>query len=138
MPLGHLLKFIVTYEKPFWRDNGFSGEIVTSGGESIIPNCTRGPNCIVFDGTNNENDAALVGFIGGCQHFEYSTKSYHERSTAVTTHLAKCFGPQALEYISYSEKDWSNEPYNGGCPSSIGGTGFLSLLVKSVKEKHIK
>ena len=29
MPVGHLIKFIVTYSNPFWRENGFSGEIVS-------------------------------------------------------------------------------------------------------------
>jgi monoamine oxidase len=30
-PTGNLIKFIATYRRPFWRENGFSGEIVSTG-----------------------------------------------------------------------------------------------------------
>ncbi|CAD5122486.1 DgyrCDS10909 [Dimorphilus gyrociliatus] len=136
LPLGHLTKFIITYKKPFWRDNGFSGEILTTGGQSIIPNCSRGPNCIVFDATTLENDAALVGFIGGSQHFEYSAKTLEETKIAVTSHLAECFGNEALDYVSYAEKNWTEERYNGGCPVAVCSTGLMSLLNGSLRDKH--
>lgn len=34
-PPGHLFKFIVTYKKSFWRDQGRSGEIVSTGRSDI-------------------------------------------------------------------------------------------------------
>ena len=36
MPVGHLIKFIVTYAKPFWRENGLSGEIVSFDDFKIV------------------------------------------------------------------------------------------------------
>ena len=30
-PQGNLLKFIITYPRPFWKDQGFSGEIAATG-----------------------------------------------------------------------------------------------------------
>ena len=36
MPVGHLIKFIVTYATPFWRDNGLSGEIVSFDDFKIV------------------------------------------------------------------------------------------------------
>ena len=29
MPVGHIIKFIITYETPFWREQGLSGEVVS-------------------------------------------------------------------------------------------------------------
>lgn len=65
--MGNYGKFIVTYEKPFWRLNGYSGEVVSDGSilfkkDEKSPNL--GPVSIVYDGTSSENDAALVGLMG--------------------------------------------------------------------------
>lgn len=30
-PMGNLLKFVATYSKAFWRDQGYSGEVVSTG-----------------------------------------------------------------------------------------------------------
>ena len=38
MPVGHLIKFIVTYATPFWRENGLSGEIVSFDDFKIFDN----------------------------------------------------------------------------------------------------
>ena len=29
MPVGHLIKFVITYATPFWREDGLSGEVVS-------------------------------------------------------------------------------------------------------------
>ena len=27
LPMGHLIKVVATYKRPFWRENGFSGAV---------------------------------------------------------------------------------------------------------------
>jgi monoamine oxidase len=67
--IGNYVKFIVTYKRAFWRENGFSGEVLSDG--SIIVGKTKGesrfspkigPINSMFDATNLDNNAALVGF----------------------------------------------------------------------------
>ncbi|XP_039625601.1 probable flavin-containing monoamine oxidase A isoform X2 [Polypterus senegalus] len=58
--VGHMIKFIVTYETAFWRDMGLSGEIVN---RSTI----EYPICVTYDATSSEGNPAIVGFISGEQ-----------------------------------------------------------------------
>ena len=53
MPLKLLIKFIIVYDKPYWKDNGYSGEIVCSNNNT--------PFNIVYDATTFHNTPALVG-----------------------------------------------------------------------------
>lgn len=39
-----------------------------------------------------------------------------ERREAVLETLVATLGKEALNVIDYVDKDWSREPYNGGCP----------------------
>ena len=83
--MGNLIKFIVTYSKPFWREKGFSGEVVSDGSvlwshkQSNIVNTDApksGPVACVFDGTNDQGHAALVGFIGAKMAIEWTGLIY--------------------------------------------------------------
>ncbi len=74
MPVGHLIKFIVTYATPFWRENGLSGEIVSFDDFKISHNhendddssfVGEAPISLVYDATSANGNAALVGFISG-------------------------------------------------------------------------
>ena len=60
------------WQQAFWRDNGYSGEVVSSGGPAKVDGVTSGPICIAFDATSGYGNPALVAFIGGEQHMEYS------------------------------------------------------------------
>ena len=57
----------------FWRNLGYSGEIVTSGGISKIKKCASGPLSVVMDATTYYDSPALVGFICGRQATEYES-----------------------------------------------------------------
>jgi len=59
----------------FWREAGLSGEVVTSGGKSIVSSCQTGPLCVAFDATSSSGQPALVSFIGGQQQLEYASLS---------------------------------------------------------------
>jgi len=124
MPVGHLTKFIVTYDKAYWRDAGFSGEVVSNGGRPLL-DCKSGPISIVYDATTHNQVAALVGFIAGNQVVEWDKKTIDERQSCVLSSLSEFFGEWALTPTSYTEKKWSEEVYNGGCPVNFGVPGML-------------
>ena len=55
------MKFLATYETTFWREKGFSGEIMASGGGGEAPGELT-PLVDVYDGTNHLGKPAIVGF----------------------------------------------------------------------------
>ncbi|KAF3702254.1 putative flavin-containing monoamine oxidase A [Channa argus] len=112
MPVGHMIKFIITYQTAFWKENGFSGEIVA--GSST--NC---PFSVTFDATSPSGNAALVGFIAGKHASQWSSKEAGVRREAVISSLVNYLGPEAASFIHYQEKDWANEDYSGGCPVNV-------------------
>ena len=48
-----------------------------------------------------------------------------ERRASILSCLSDCFGKWALTPTSYTEKIWTEEEYNGGCPVNFGVPGIL-------------
>ncbi|XP_026153844.1 probable flavin-containing monoamine oxidase A isoform X2 [Mastacembelus armatus] len=126
MPVGHMIKFIITYQTAFWKEKGFSGEIVA--GSST--NC---PFSVAYDATSPSGNAALVGFIAGQQASAWSSKEAEQRRTAVLSSLVKYLGPEAASFIHYEEKDWAKEDYSGGCPVNVMAPGLLTYYHPSLR-----
>nr|XP_015199567.1 PREDICTED: probable flavin-containing monoamine oxidase A isoform X2 [Lepisosteus oculatus] len=97
MPMGHMMKFIVTYPTTFWRENGFSGEIVTQPSSEC-------PFSVTYDATSTSGNPALVGFIAGAQAADWCHRELEDRRDAVIQTLTKFLGPEASNYIHYAEK----------------------------------
>ncbi|KAJ4926435.1 hypothetical protein JOQ06_008609 [Pogonophryne albipinna] len=127
MPVGHMIKFILTYQTAFWREKGFSGEIVAGSS-------TECPFCVTFDATSPSGNAALVGFIAGQQASQWSSKESGERREAVLSSLVKYLGPEARFFIHYEEKDWAKEDYSGGCPVNVMAPGLLTYYHPSLRK----
>ncbi|KAK1884059.1 putative flavin-containing monoamine oxidase A [Dissostichus eleginoides] len=127
MPVGHMIKFILTYQTAFWREKGFSGEIVAGSS-------TECPFCVTFDATSPSGNAALVGFIAGQQASQWSSKESGERREAVLSSLVKYLGPEARSFIHYEEKDWAKEDYSGGCPVNVMAPGLLTYYHPSLRK----
>ncbi|CAB3397339.1 unnamed protein product [Caenorhabditis bovis] len=109
---GNLIKFVITFESAFWKEKGFSGEIVSTG-RTIVPGEVL-PIMCTYDATTSTGVPALVGFINE----EYSDKPFNERCNAVVTDLVRFFGEDALmQFLDYKDKVWAHEDYNGGCPN---------------------
>ncbi|XP_047228580.1 probable flavin-containing monoamine oxidase A isoform X2 [Girardinichthys multiradiatus] len=127
MPVGHMMKFIVTYQTAFWKEKGFSGEIVAGSS-------THCPFCVTFDATSPRGSPALVGFISGQQATLWSTKEAGERREAVLSSLVKYLGPEAASCIHFEEKDWAKEEYSGGCPVNVMAPGLLTYYQPSLRK----
>lgn len=57
-----------------------------------------------------------------------------DRRRAVLHSLANFFGPEALSPLDYFEKNWNEEPYNGGCPVSVGTPGMMTHLGSALRK----
>jgi monoamine oxidase len=125
MPMGAVTKVHVLYDRPFWRDDGFNGQIVAPG--SVMGS--------TFD--NSPGDAssgALVGFVAGdtCRRFERAGPA--ARQAAVLDQLAEAFGPRARRPLEVVEQHWPAEPFTRGGPVAVGAPGALSTLGPALRE----
>lgn len=132
MPVGHIIKTIVTYEKAFWRDKGFSGEIVATEGN--LMECENQPLGLVYDATSANGNPALVIFISGKPATIWGNVSFEERQAAVKKSLSMFFGPECMSPLDYAEKDWSKEVYNGGCPVYTVTPGVMSYFASGMRD----
>jgi monoamine oxidase len=108
--MGAAVKVLVTYERAFWREAGFSGEVVSSDG----------PLSVVYDNTSHDGrQPALIGFVVGNQARQWSAQPVSDRQRRVTNALERYFGDEAASVQSYHELDWGAEPWSRGCP--VGG-----------------
>jgi monoamine oxidase len=105
--MGSTVKVFTTYERPFWRARGLSGEAIgTSGAISVV-----------FDNTSHDDSVpCLLGFVVGRAARRFSTMPRQERRELVLDELANLFGPEARTPAEYAEMDWGEEQYSKGCP----------------------
>ena len=72
--MANLTKIYVLFKTSFWLEEGFSGEVVSNGGPSLVESCEKGPVVIFFDATTRFGTPALVGFIGGKAADQWNSK----------------------------------------------------------------
>ncbi|MFI4975466.1 MAG: flavin monoamine oxidase family protein [Caulobacterales bacterium] len=104
MPMGAIIKACVAYERPFWRDLGFSGQVATD--DDVLG--------IVMEDTQSAGPAVLLCFIEGKRALEMSAAGREARLVAVVDSLARFFGPEAENPIGYEDNDWMMEPWTHG------------------------
>lgn len=125
VPMGSTVKVIVTYERPFWREQGFSGEVV----------CAGGPLSVVFDNTTHDNvQPALLAFIVGRAARYWERRSDSDRRRVVLAGLARWFGPEANHPVEVVEHDWSAERWTRGCPVGAVPPGVLTSFGTSLRQ----
>ncbi|MCW5890496.1 MAG: flavin monoamine oxidase family protein [bacterium] len=106
MPHGSVIKLQLVYPKPFWRDDGLSGNSASDAG----------PVDATMDGSRpNAERGILVAFLEGDHARALGAIDPVARRAAVLQHLERLFGPQAAHPIELVERDWSAEEYTRGC-----------------------
>jgi monoamine oxidase len=116
IPQGTLRKFEAIYDKPFWRDKGLSGQVVSN----------IGPIKVTFDASpKGASPGVILGFIGGSEARKWSPRSVEDRKKACLDNLVKYFGPEAANIKDFREKDWTSDPYARGCPVGVMAPGTL-------------
>ncbi len=113
-PMGSVIKVQVVYDRPFWRDDGLSGRVVSD----------LHPVRITFDNSPiRGTPGVLVTFIEGGDGRRYSSASPDERRSAVLGCLERYFGPKAASPTHYVDRDWSAEEFSRGCYGAVFPAG---------------
>jgi monoamine oxidase len=118
MASGALTKCTAVYDRPFWRDDGLTGEAVSDAGplETTFDNSPPG----------DEAPGVLVGFISGPAAAEHALTSESERRRRVTECLERLFGEAARHPDTYHEQAWAEEAWSAGGPVCSPATGTLT------------
>lgn len=119
---GYYVKFIATFKKPFWRENGQCG----------LAQSFRGPVAIFRDtSVHKTKNFALTAFITGSPGRKWGElPGKKEREVAVLKQIAEIFAvPEELvegEFIESLVSPWMDDPWAGyGCPCASTAPGVL-------------
>ncbi len=110
IPMGTVIKVHCLYERPFWRDAGYSGQATSDEGAVRL----------TFDNTPAQGlPGVLMGFIEGHEGRIWGRKTREEREAEVIACLTRYFGEQAAHPLVYEEMNWSEEEYSRGCYAGV-------------------
>jgi monoamine oxidase len=116
MPMGSVLKCHALYDKPFWRDDGRTGQATSD----------TGPVKVTYDNSPpGGGKGVLLGFIEGEEARIWSRRSAARRRAAVLAQFARWFGPEARAPRAYVEQNWMEEGWSRGCYGAWAPPGVL-------------
>ncbi len=124
LPMGSVIKYVATYDRPFSREAGFSGEVVSDTGITVT----------TFDDTSHdERHPALVTFSDAQAARDWSGRTTEERRAAVLAEFVRFFGPPAARPVDFAEKNWNDDPWSRGCYVGVGGPGVLTSCGEALR-----
>lgn len=133
--LGHYNKAIVLYDRPWWRDLGFNGFIMSY----------QGPACVVRDTSIDEAKAyGFTCFVNGKTGEAWTKLHPHERRKAILDQFAKAFnvGPDHEVYrpMEFIEQVWQHEEFSRGALAPVSAIGdytkYTDVYGKPVGNLH--
>jgi monoamine oxidase len=116
-PMGSVIKCQAIYDRPFWRDQGLTGQVTSD----------TGPVKVTFDNSPPDGTpGVLLGFIEAEEARRWSGRPLADRRAAVLDSFARYFGDAAHAARDYVERDWSSDPWTRGCYAGFLSPGVLT------------
>jgi putrescine oxidase len=121
---GSINKVLAVYERPFWREEGLSGqgfapyELVRELYDNSPPSATAG---------------VLVTFLAGENAERAGRMSAADRRAAVLEGMARYVGSRALEPVDLIETDWSGQEWTRGAYGTSFGPGGLTRFGEDLR-----
>ena len=121
---GTLLKATAVYNRPFWRDAGLNGTVVSYDG----------PVQVTYDASPPDGSPGVIfGFIGGDLARSFKRMSRTEQREAVLANFTKYFGAEAANPTKYFISDWPGEVWSRGGPVGFTSPGALVAYGKALR-----
>ncbi|MFC6882918.1 flavin monoamine oxidase family protein [Actinomadura yumaensis] len=116
-PMGSIAKFVAVYDRPFWRDEGLTGQAVADSGaidatfDNTPPDASRG---------------VLMGFVNQSNMRRLDAASPDAVRAAGLDSFGKLFGEKAKSPVRTAFQRWDNEVWSGGGPVGVAPPGVLT------------
>lgn len=131
MPQASAMKAFLTYDEPFWRADGLSGQLISDLGPSRMSNDTSPADA---------SYGQLLLFLEGEQARTFGRWPEAERREALVAEAVRHFGPQAATPSHYVDGEWSDRPWTRGCYNANMGpmvwTNFGRALTPPIGSIH--
>ncbi len=125
VPMGTVIKVQALYKRPFWRDEGYSGQVISNEGMVRL----------TFDNSpDSGTPGILMGFIEGDEGRRWGRRSPEERRAAVLECFARYFGAQAAQPDAFEEMNWAEEEYTRGCYAGFLAPGVWSAYGEALRQ----
>ena len=126
VPQGSVIKFCAIYDRPFWRDEGLNGNVVSD----------LGPSKFTYDiSPPDGSPGVLVGYFEGKTARQLGQMPVEERRRLGLECMARYFGPKADNPVDYVDKDWSAEEWTRGCYGGHLSTGVWTSFGPALRER---
>jgi len=106
---GAVIKILVRYAKPFWRDRDLCGMVMWRDL----------PGLFACDASKDIDHAALVVFVGGPLALRWRPLDDAALRAEVTARLVSALGPDAADIVDFSQRDWIQDRWSGGAYSDL-------------------
>jgi monoamine oxidase len=124
-PQGNAIKCVAIYDEPFWRKDGYAGQ-VTSDAD---------PCGVTFDNSPPDGSPGIMlGFIEGHHARVWARRPADARRVAVLGNFASYFGERMRAPRDYLEMDWSAEQWTRGCYVGFTAPGVLLDYGEAIRE----
>lgn len=114
IPAGSVIKVQIGYDRPFWREDGLSG---------FVMSLDHAFNVVLDNSPQDASCGVLVGFLEGAHARAAERLSPAARRDLVLGALVAYFGPRAATPFDYVEQDWNGEEFTRGCYGGRLGCG---------------
>lgn len=125
MPAGRCIKFVTAYDRPFWRNEGLSGEVIAPDEFIQMTLDTSAPD---------KGSGLLMSFSFAREAMLMAQMTAEERKETVLDALEKRFGKEARTPIRYFEHDWSEDRWTRGCHVAHLAPGVITSYGHAIRE----
>ncbi len=124
MPMGAVIKCTAIYPRPFWRDRGLSGMVLSD----------QGPIHVAFD---NSPPGAEVGVLMGFAEADEARRlgrlPVDARRQAALACFVRAFGADAAMATDYVDHVWADDPWSGGCYGAFAPPGLWTAAGPAIR-----
>jgi monoamine oxidase len=125
LKMGAVVKSALLYERPFWRDQGLSGEMWSDLGPLTGTYDTTEPGCA---------QGLLTGLATGPHAAALGAMTAEARRQHILAGLVPHFGERAASPLEYRDQVWSAEVWTRGGYAAHLGAGQFTPAYRSLHE----
>lgn len=130
--MGIVGKVMGVYETPFWRTQGFSGQVVAD---------EHSPFQTFFDSSPADGAyGVLLAFCIANRARDFFSNAEQDREAIALEWFGRYFGGRAAKPLKYVDYSWATDAWSRGCYAGIYSTGawssFQGALAKPTGQIH--